>query len=38
VPTADQIDEPKNRRAEYIIAITDPAIAHATAPSRWKKL
>jgi outer membrane protein OmpA-like peptidoglycan-associated protein len=38
VPTADQVDEPKNRRAEYIIAITDPAIAHATGPCRWKKL
>jgi outer membrane protein OmpA-like peptidoglycan-associated protein len=38
VATADETDEPKNRRAEYIVAITEPAIAHAPQPGRWKKL
>jgi outer membrane protein OmpA-like peptidoglycan-associated protein len=38
VPTPDATAEPRNRRAEYIVAITDPAIAHASEPGRWKKL
>ena len=38
VPTPDETAEPGNRRAEYIVAITDPPIAHATVPAHWKRL
>jgi outer membrane protein OmpA-like peptidoglycan-associated protein len=38
VQTADETAEPRNRRAEYIVAITDPAIAHAAAAAKWKRL
>jgi outer membrane protein OmpA-like peptidoglycan-associated protein len=38
VQTPANTDEPRNRRAEYIIAITDPNIAHATVSGHWKKL
>lgn len=32
VPTPDETDEPRNRRAEYIISVEDPV------PARWQKL
>jgi outer membrane protein OmpA-like peptidoglycan-associated protein len=38
VGTADETDEPKNRRAEYIIAIDDPAAKGAPFQPRWQRL
>lgn len=35
VETADEVDEPKNRRAEYIISIQDPLIHHGI-QTKWK--
>lgn len=32
VPTPDETDEPRNRRAEYIISVEDPT------PARWSRL
>jgi outer membrane protein OmpA-like peptidoglycan-associated protein len=38
VGTPDETDEPRNRRAEYIIAIDKPSVAHAPYEANWKKL
>lgn len=38
VSTADETDEVKNRRAEYIVAVEDPPIKNATVVPRWKVL
>jgi outer membrane protein OmpA-like peptidoglycan-associated protein len=38
VGTPDETDEPRNRRAEYIIAIDKPTVAHAPYEANWKKL
>ncbi len=38
VSTEDETDEPKNRRAEYIIAVEDPVIARSELKASWKKL
>jgi outer membrane protein OmpA-like peptidoglycan-associated protein len=38
VSTADEQDEPKNRRAEYIIAIDDPTTKNVPFQPRWQKL
>lgn len=38
VSTADEADEPKNRRAEYILAIDDPATKNVPFAPRWKRL
>ncbi len=38
VQTADETAEPKNRRAEYIIAIDSPAPGNMPFPPKWQKL
>jgi outer membrane protein OmpA-like peptidoglycan-associated protein len=38
VGTPDETDEPRNRRAEYIIAIDKPTVAHAPFEANWRKL
>ncbi len=38
VPTADDVDEPKNRRAEYIVSVEDPPIHNTTVVPHWKPL
>jgi hypothetical protein len=38
VPTADEVAEPRNRRAEYIVAITDPAGPPGSGATPWKHL
>lgn len=38
VPTADETDEARNRRAEYIIAIENPNVERAPVPPRWQRL
>lgn len=38
VATTDEKDEPKNRRAEYIIAIDDPTTKNVPFAPRWQQL
>lgn len=38
ISTRDEQDEPKNRRAEYIIAIDDPTAKNVPFQPRWQKL
>lgn len=38
VSTPDEKDEPKNRRAEYIIAIDDPSTKNVPFRPKWQKL
>jgi outer membrane protein OmpA-like peptidoglycan-associated protein len=38
VATKDEQEEPKNRRAEYIIAIDDPTAQNVPFQPRWQKL
>jgi outer membrane protein OmpA-like peptidoglycan-associated protein len=38
VSTADEVDEAKNRRAEYIISVEDPATKNVPFQPRWQKL
>jgi len=38
VSTADETDEPKNRRAEYIISIDDPTTKNVPFQPRWQRL
>ena len=38
VGTADETDEPKNRRAEYIIAVEDPVLKSPPFTPNWRKL
>lgn len=38
VSTKDETDEPKNRRAEYILAIDDPTTKNAPFAPKWQKL
>ncbi len=38
VHTPDETDEPKNRRAEYILSIDDPVVTNARVPPVWKRL
>lgn len=38
VQTPDETDEPKNRRAEYILSIDDPVVTNARVPPAWKRL
>ena len=38
VQTADEVDEQKNRRAEYIISIDDPSVKNTSYQPRWQKL
>ncbi len=38
VSTKDETDEPKNRRAEYILAIDDPTTKSVPFAPRWQKL
>jgi outer membrane protein OmpA-like peptidoglycan-associated protein len=37
-PTADEVDEKKNRRAEYILAIEPPSSANLPVALKWRKL
>ncbi len=38
VPTPDETDEPKNRRAEYVLAAEPPPMDVPGSSSRWKRL
>ena len=38
VPTADETDEARNRRAQYILSIDPPAISRAPYAADWKRL
>jgi len=38
VPTPDETDEPRNRRAEYVLAAEPPLMDVAGSTSRWKRL
>jgi outer membrane protein OmpA-like peptidoglycan-associated protein len=38
VPTSDEVDEPQNRRAEYVLAAEPPAMDIAGAYQNWKRL
>jgi outer membrane protein OmpA-like peptidoglycan-associated protein len=38
IATPDQTDEPRNRRAEYIVSIEDPPIRNTTVVPHWKPL
>jgi len=38
VPTADEKDEAKNRRAEYIVAVEPPEVQNARVQPSWRKL
>ena len=38
VETADNTDEPRNRRAEYIVSVEDPPIRNTTVVPHWKPL
>lgn len=38
VSTKDETDEPKNRRAEYILAIDDPTTKNVPFAPKWQKL
>ncbi len=38
VGTNDEVDEPKNRRAEYILSIDPPTVTNARVPPAWKRL
>jgi hypothetical protein len=38
VATPDETAEPRNRRAEYIIAVEDPALTNAPFTPQWRKL
>ena len=38
VGTPDEQDEPKNRRALYVIAIDDPPLRNAPFPPKWQRL
>ncbi len=38
IGTPDESDEPKNRRAEYIIAVEDPVLKSAPFTPSWRKL
>lgn len=38
VKTEDEVDEPRNRRAEYIIAVENPKVEHASSQLGWNRL
>lgn len=38
ISTPDNTDEPRNRRAEYIIAVEDPVLKVTPFPPKWRKL
>jgi len=38
VNTPDETDEPRNRRAEYVLSVGEPAVAHATTAAVWHRL
>lgn len=38
VETPDETDEPRNRRAQYFVAINAPVVTNAKFPPRWQKL
>jgi len=38
VPTADEVDEPQNRRAEYVLSAEPPRMAIPGADQGWKRL
>jgi outer membrane protein OmpA-like peptidoglycan-associated protein len=38
VGTADEVDEPRNRRALYVIAIDDPPVTGAPFAPKWQRL
>ncbi len=38
VGTGDEKDEPKNRRAQYILSVEPPSLGNAPFPPNWRKL
>ena len=38
VDTADEIDEPRNRRAQYFVAVNAPVVTNAKFAPRWQQL
>jgi outer membrane protein OmpA-like peptidoglycan-associated protein len=38
VGTDDEVDDPRNRRAQYIIAIETPRLSNGRLPAKWQKL
>jgi len=38
VETPDETDEPRNRRAQYFVAVNAPAVLNARFPPRWQQL
>jgi outer membrane protein OmpA-like peptidoglycan-associated protein len=38
VKTGDEVDEPKNRRVDYILSIDEPALKSGTFRPAWKKI
>ncbi|MBS2028350.1 MAG: OmpA family protein [Deltaproteobacteria bacterium] len=38
VNTPDETDEPRNRRAEYVLSVGEPTVAHATTAAVWHRL
>lgn len=38
VPTADETDEARNRRADYILSVEEPNLRNAPFPPKWRKL
>lgn len=38
VKTADEVDEPKNRRVDYVLSVEPPRLKSTGAPAAWKKI
>ena len=38
IKTGDSVDEPRNRRVDYILAIEPPRIGKSDQPTRWERL
>lgn len=38
VKTGDEVDEPRNRRVDYVLAVEPPTLQSTGAPAAWKRL
>lgn len=38
VKTEDEVDEPQNRRVDYVLAVEPPRLKNSSVPAAWKKL
>jgi hypothetical protein len=38
VKTADEVDEPRNRRVDYVLNIDAPRLKSTGAPAAWKRI